>query len=65
MVRQLYSELRTIYETTAEDPHTFRISFKLKDLIDGKLFCSAVEKNDAPVSVLPGADGDGGREALL
>lgn len=44
MVRQLYSELRTIYETTAEDPHTFRITFKLKDLIDGELFREAVEK---------------------
>ena len=44
MINHLYSELRTIYETTAEDPHTFRITLKLKDLIDGKLLHRAVEK---------------------
>lgn len=40
---KLYSELRTIYETTAADPHTFRITIKLKDIIDGRLFRRAVE----------------------
>ena len=44
MINNLYSELRTIYETTAEDPHTFRITIKLKDIIDGELFRRAVEK---------------------
>ncbi len=44
MINHLYSELRTIYETTVEDPHTFRITLKLKDMIDGRLFHRAVEK---------------------
>ena len=44
MKRNLYSELRTIYETTAEDPHTFRVILKLKDMIDGILFRRAVER---------------------
>lgn len=47
MIRPLYSELRTLYETTAADPHTFRISFKLKDLIDGRLLRQAVDKTMA------------------
>ena len=33
----LFSELRTIYETTLLDPHTYRITIKMKDIIDGKL----------------------------
>lgn len=41
--KPLYSELQTIYETTAADPHTFRITIKLKDMIDGMLFRRAVE----------------------
>lgn len=45
--RALYSELRTIYETTAADPHTFRLTFKLKDMIDGKLLRMAVDKTMA------------------
>lgn len=44
MRHPLYSELRTIYETTAEDPHTFRLSLKLKDLIDGDMLREAVAK---------------------
>ena len=44
MKRRLFSELRTIYETTDADPHTFRITIKLKDLVDGELLRKAVEK---------------------
>ena len=44
MKRQLYSELRTIYETAAFDPHTFRITVKLKDLIDGAVLRAAVDR---------------------
>lgn len=44
MRRTLYSELRTLYETTAADPHTFRITIKLKDLIDGDVFRDAVDR---------------------
>ena len=40
----LFSELRTIYETTAEDPHTFRLSIKLKDLIDGDILRNAAHR---------------------
>ena len=39
----LFSELRTIYETTLLDPHTFRITIKMKDIIDGKLLREAVD----------------------
>lgn len=44
MKQKLYSELRTIYETTAADPHTFRITIKLKDLVDGGILRAAVDK---------------------
>jgi hypothetical protein len=44
MDRDLYSELRTIYETTDADPHTFRITIKLKDLVDGETLRKAVDK---------------------
>ncbi len=37
MNMDLCSELRTIYETTILDPHTFRITIKMKDMIDGRL----------------------------
>ena len=47
MKRQLYSELRTIYETAAFDPHTFRITVKLKDLIDGAVLRAAEIHADA------------------
>lgn len=43
MERKLYSELRTIYETTAADPHTFRLTIKLKDLVDGAVLRRAVD----------------------
>ena len=45
--RELYSELRTVYETTAADPHTIRLTFKLKDMIDGRLLREAVDKTMA------------------
>ena len=44
MKKTLFSELRTIYETTAEDPHTFRLSIKLKDLIDGDILRNAANR---------------------
>ena len=31
MKHELFSELRTIYETTVENPHTFRVTVKTKD----------------------------------
>lgn len=44
MIRHLYSELRTIYETTSEDPHTFRTTIKLKDMVDGEVLRRSVDK---------------------
>lgn len=44
MARPLYSELRTIYETTEADPHTFRITFRLKDPVNGNILSQAVEQ---------------------
>ena len=44
MKRDLYSELRTIYETSEADPHTFRLTMKMKDLIDGKILRFAVDQ---------------------
>ena len=44
MRQTLFSELRTIYETTAEDPHTYRLSIKMKDLIDGDILRSAAKR---------------------
>ncbi len=44
MRRPLYSELRTVYETTAGNPHTFRVTVKMKDMIDGRILESAVRK---------------------
>ncbi len=43
MKHRLYSELRTLYETSASDPHTFRLAIKLKDLIDGEKLRGAVD----------------------
>ncbi len=43
MKQKLFSELRTIYETTAADPHTFRLSIKMKDLIDGHILRKAAD----------------------
>lgn len=44
MYRKLYSELRTIYETTATKPNTFRQTIKLGDLVDGVILRKAVDK---------------------
>lgn len=41
---ELYSELRTIYEATAENPRTFRITIKLKDMVDEEVLAEAVRK---------------------
>jgi len=43
IVMDLFSELRTIYETTLLDPHTYRITIKMKDIIEGKLLREAVD----------------------
>lgn len=44
MKRELYSELRTFYEITAEDPDTFRISIKMKDAVDEEILRRAAER---------------------
>ena len=44
MRQELFSELRTIYETTDEAPNTFRLSIKLKDMIDGDILRVAVKR---------------------
>lgn len=44
MKHKLYSELRTIYETTCENPHTFRVTIKMKDMLDGDILKRAVDK---------------------
>ena len=40
----LYSELRTAYEATLENPRTFRITMKLKDMVDETVMANAVRK---------------------
>lgn len=44
MKHELYSELRTIYETTVENPHTFRVTIKTKDMVDEDILKGAVAK---------------------
>ena len=44
MKRAVYSEMRTIYETTVENPHTFRVTIKMKDMIDGDILEQCVRK---------------------
>ena len=44
MRHPLYSELRTVYETTARNPHTFRVTIKMKDMVDGDILEYAVRK---------------------
>ena len=41
----LYSELRTLYEATAENPRTFRITVKMKDMVDETTLVNAVRKS--------------------
>ena len=43
MIHSLYSELRTLYETTPENPHTFRLSLKMKDMIKEPILREAVD----------------------
>ncbi len=40
----LYAELRTVYETSSADPHTYRLAIGLRDPVDGEIFRRAVEK---------------------
>ena len=40
----LYSELRTAYESTSENPRTFRVTIKLKDMVDEAVLYDAVQK---------------------
>ena len=44
MRHSLYSELRTIYESTSESPRTFRVTIKLKDMVDETVLQDAVRK---------------------
>lgn len=44
MRHPLYAELRTVYEATAENPRTFRITIKLKDMVDPDVLRHAVRK---------------------
>lgn len=44
MRHSLYSELRTIYEATNENPRTFRITIKFKDMVDEAVLVHAVRK---------------------
>ena len=44
MRHELYSELRTVYEATTESPRTFRVTIKLKDMVDPAVLRRAVDK---------------------
>ncbi|MDO4797858.1 MAG: hypothetical protein Q4A01_07545 [Coriobacteriales bacterium] len=44
MRHELYSELRTVYEATSQNPRTFRITIKLKDMVDETVLQDAVRK---------------------
>ena len=37
----LYTEMRTVYETTVQNPHTFRVTVKMKDMVDGDVLQEA------------------------
>ena len=41
---ELYSELRTVYETTVKNPHTFRVTIKTKDMVNGEILQEAVDQ---------------------
>ena len=45
MRHALYSELRTLYEATADNPRTFRVTMKMKDMIDETVLVNAVRKS--------------------
>lgn len=42
MRQELYSELRTIYETTDAYPHSLRVTMTMKDMVDGEKLKQAV-----------------------
>ncbi len=42
MIHALFSELRTIYETTPGNPHTFRLTIKMKDMVREAVLQQAV-----------------------
>ena len=42
MKYELLSELRTIYETSDEYPHTLRVTMTMKDIVDGDVLKQAV-----------------------
>lgn len=44
MRHALYSELRTIFEATPENPRTFRLTIKLKDMVDDSVLQAAVRE---------------------
>ena len=44
MKRELYTQMRTVYETTVLNPHTFRVTVKTKDMVDGPVLEEAVAK---------------------
>ena len=50
--RPLYSELRTIYEATTENPRTFRVTIKLKDMVDETVLQDVVRESGINCDVL-------------
>lgn len=44
MSRALYAELRTAYEATVDNPRTFRLTIKLKDMVDKDVLEAAVRQ---------------------
>jgi hypothetical protein len=44
MRHELYSELRTAYESTAANPRTCRVTIKMKDMVDGTVLREAVDR---------------------
>lgn len=48
----LYSELRTAYESTSEKPRTFRVTIKLKDMVDETVLQGAARENGINCDVL-------------
>lgn len=44
MRQKLYSELRTLYEANPQNPRTYRVTIKLKDMVDEDVLCKAVRQ---------------------
>ncbi len=44
MKYELFTEARTVYETTQKNPHTFRVTIKTKDMVDGQVLSQACTK---------------------